>query len=78
MVSLNVIFLVDSSFQRACVKRTINYLIYKCRQSKNASKIHSTWFWNNSVNVKLNERSQPTKIHHVIDIEKPLGIKQFR
>ena len=31
------------------------------------------WFWNNSVNVELNERSQPTKIHHVIDIEKRLG-----
>ena len=31
------------------------------------------WFWNNSINVKLNERSQPTKIHHV-DIEKLLGV----
>ena len=40
---------------------------------KNAGKIHSTWFWNNSVNVKLNERTQPTKIYHVIDIEK-LGV----
>ena len=48
-------------------------LSYKCRQLKNAGKIHSMWFWNNSVNVKLNERSQPTKIHHVIDIEKLLG-----
>ena len=49
-------------------------LSYKCRQLKNAGKIHSIWFWNNSVNVKLNERSQPTKIHHVIDIEKLLGV----
>ena len=48
-------------------------LSYKCRQLKNAGKIHSTWFWNNSVNVKLNERTQPTKIYHVIDIEK-LGV----
>ena len=47
---------------------------YKCRQLKNAGKIHSTWFWNNYVNVKLNERSQPTKIHHVIDIEKLLVV----
>ena len=45
-------------------------LSYKCRQLKNSSEIHSTWFWNNSVNVKLNEKSQLTKIHHVIDIEK--------
>ena len=47
---------------------------YKCRQLKNSSKIHSTWFWNNSVSVKLTERNQPTKIHHVIDIEKLLGV----
>ena len=45
-------------------------LSYKCRQLRNAGEIHSTWFWNHCVNVKLNERSQPTKIHHVIDIEK--------
>ena len=45
----------------------------KCRHLKNADKIHSTWFWNNSVNVKLDEISQPRKIHHVIDIEKLLG-----
>ena len=49
-------------------------LSYKCRQLKNAGKIHSTWFWNNSVNVKLDERSQPTKINHVIDNEKLLGV----
>ena len=28
-------------------------LSYKCRQLKNAGKIHSTWFWNNVINVKL-------------------------
>ena len=49
-------------------------LSYKCRQLKNAGKIHSMWFWNNSVNVKLNERSQPRNIHRVIDIEKLLGV----
>ena len=49
-------------------------LSYKCRQLKNAGKIHSTWFWNNSVNVKLDERSQPTKINHVIDTEKLLEV----
>ena len=27
-----------------------------------------------SANVKLNERSQPTKIHHVIDIKKLIGV----
>ena len=50
-------------------------LAYKCRQLKNAGKIHSTWFWNNVINVKLNERSQPAKIYHMIDIEKLLGVE---
>ena len=49
-------------------------LAYKCRHLKNAGKIHSTWFWNNAVNVKLSERSSPVKIFHIIDIEKLLGI----
>ena len=49
-------------------------MAYKCRQLKNVGKIHSTWFWNNAVNVKLSERSNPVKIFHIIDIEKLLGI----
>ena len=49
-------------------------LAYKCHQLKNAGKIHSTWFWNNAVNIKLSERSNPVKIFHIIDIEKLLGI----
>ena len=51
-------------------------LAYKCRQLKNAGKIHSTWFWNNAVNVKLSGRSKATlsKIFHIIDIEKLFGI----
>ena len=49
-------------------------LAYKCRQLKNAGKIHSTWFWNNAVNVKLSERSNPVKIFHIIDIAKLFGI----
>ena len=49
-------------------------LSYKYRELKNAGKIHSTWFWNKSVNVKLNQKSQSTKTHHDIDIEKLLGV----
>ena len=48
-------------------------LAYKCRQLKNAVKIYSTWFWNN-INVKLDERSQPEKIYHIIDIKKLRGV----
>ena len=49
-------------------------LAYKCRQLKNALKIYSTWFWNNVINVKLDERSQPEKIYHIIDIKKLRGV----
>ena len=49
-------------------------LAYKCRQLKNAGKIHSIWFWNNAVNVKLSERSNPVEVFHIIDIEKLFGI----
>ena len=49
-------------------------LAYKCRQLNNAGKIHSTWLWNNAVNVKLSERSNHAKIFYIIDIEKPFDI----
>ena len=49
-------------------------LAYTCRQLKNAGKSHSTWFWNNVINVKLNERCQPAMIYHIIDIKIHLGV----
>ena len=44
-------------------------LAYKCRQLKSARKIHSTWFFNNVVNLKLTEHGRIYKIFHVTDIE---------
>ena len=32
------------------------------------------WSWNNVINVKLNERSQPAKSYHIIDIKKLLDV----
>ena len=49
-------------------------LFYKCRQLKTAHKIHSTWFANGPINIKLNDNSRPKKIHHCTDIEKLLEI----
>ena len=49
-------------------------LAYKCRQLKSAGKVHSTWIWNNSVNVKLDETGHPAKILCINDIEKLLGV----
>ena len=46
-------------------------LSYKCRQLKSARKIHSTWFFNNVVNLKLTEHGRIYKIFNVKD-RKPL------
>ena len=49
-------------------------LACKCRQLKGARKIHSTWFFNNVVNLKLTEHGRIRKIFHVTDIENLLEI----
>ena len=49
-------------------------LAYKCRQLKSARKIHSTWFFNNVINIKLTEHGRIHKIFHVTDIENLLEI----
>ena len=49
-------------------------LACKCRQFKSAQKIHSTWFFNNVVNLKLTEHGRIYKIFHVTDIENLLEI----
>ena len=49
-------------------------LAHKCRQLKSARKIHSTWIFNNVVNIKLTEHGRIHKIFHVTDIENLLEI----
>ena len=49
-------------------------LAYKCRQLKSARKIHSTWFFNNVMNLKLTEHGRIYEIFHVKDIENFLEI----
>ena len=49
-------------------------LAYKCRQLKSALKIHSTWFFNNVVKLKLTKHGRIYKIFHVKDIENLLEI----
>ena len=44
-------------------------LAYKCRQLKSARKIHSTWFFNNVIKIKLTEHERTHKIFRVTDIE---------
>ena len=49
-------------------------LAYKCPQLKSARKIHSTWFFNSVVNIKLTEHRRIHKIFHNTDIGNLLEI----
>ena len=49
-------------------------LAYKCRKFKNLGEIHSTWFYNNAVNIKFTENERIHKMFHIIDKEKLLDI----
>ena len=53
-------------------------LAYKCRQLKSAWKIHSAWFFNNDVNLKLTEHVRIHKTFHVTEIENLLEIDNLQ
>ena len=63
---------------RIFVNESMSYenqqLAFEWRQLKSAQKIHSTWFFNNAVNLKLTEHGRIHKIFHVTDIENLLEI----
>ena len=52
-------------------------LSYKCRQLKNSKNIHSTWFWNNAVNITVTPNWEIPLIFHTTDIEKLLEIENL-
>ena len=49
-------------------------LVFKCHQLKNVRKIHSTWFYNSTLHIKLVENGSIHKIFYPIDIEKVLEV----
>ena len=49
-------------------------LACKCRQLKSARKIHSTWFYNSTLHIKITENGPIHKTFHLTDIEKVLGV----
>ena len=49
-------------------------LAQKCRQLKSARKIHSTWFYNSTLHIKLVKNGPIHKIFHPTDIEKVLRV----
>ena len=52
-------------------------LAYKCRKLKSTRKIHTTWFYNNVVNLTLTEHRRIHKIFNVTDIENLLEINNL-
>ena len=50
-------------------------LAFKCRQLKKSEMIHSIWFWNNTVNIKVTRNGEIHQIFHTTDKEKLLEIK---
>ena len=53
-------------------------LRYRCCQLKTADKIHSTWFFKNTVNLKLTDNGPIHKIYHIVDIENTSGINNLK
>ena len=49
-------------------------LACKCCQLKSACKIHSAWFYNSTLHIKLVENGFIHKIFHPTDREKVLGV----
>ena len=58
----------------ACVLRIRSFSIYKCRKLKNLSRLSAVWFFNNTLNVKIEENGPISKIYHVPDLEKLLKV----
>ena len=43
-------------------------LFFKCRKLKKARKIFNTWFFNNAVNIQLNQSGEIHKVFHTEDL----------
>ena len=66
------------SLEKLFIKKSMCHenfqLAYKCRQLKSAHKIHSTWFYNSALHIKLVENGPIHKIFHPTDVEKVFGV----
>ena len=61
---------------RACARKVISWP-KKCCQLKRVHKIHSTWFFNSTLHMKLVENGPIPKIFHPTDTEKVFGVDNF-
>ena len=67
-------FSVSLLWAKVCAMKN-QQLAFKCRQLKNSEMIHSIWFWNNTVNIKVTRNGEIHQIFHTTDKEKLLEIK---
>ena len=44
-------------------------LFYKCCKLKNLGRLSAVWFFNNRLNVKIEENGPISKIYHISDLE---------
>ena len=55
-----------------CISESIcagnHSLLLKCRRLKKARKIFNTWFFNNAINVQLNQSGEIHKVFHTEDL----------
>ena len=54
-ISVSQMSVVHSSDQKVYDVSASYQQVHKCCQSKDTGKIHSNWFWNNLINVKLSK-----------------------
>ena len=60
-------------FVNDCMCHENHQLAYKCCQLKSVHKVHSTWFYNSTLHIKLVENGPIHKIFHPTDVDKVLG-----
>ena len=63
----------ESYFRSDSMCTENNSLFYKCRQLKNAKRIHACWFFNNAINVRLMDKDLIFEIVHESDLEELLS-----
>ena len=52
-------------------------LFFKCRKLKKARKIFNTWFFNNAINVQLNQSGKAHKVFHTEDLAALLKVDDW-
>ena len=60
----------SSFFIRESVCNTLKKLEYTCRKLKKNGAIHSTWFWNGRIQMKVTENGEKVHVGHLTDILK--------